>query len=126
MLAAQQGADVTPVWNKSNREHLIIGSEPTGTRADADAAVEALGWTKPYFLYADHINLKTFERFVAPCDFFTIDVADNIGQKSDDAEIAKFVERHPELTKPIRATRESRSFWGKFWQRCERCNDASF
>ena len=97
IMAADAGADVSPVWNKSNREHLIIGSEPSGTREAADAAVQELGWDKPYFLDADHINLKTFERFVAPCDFFTIDVADNIGQKSDDAEIAKFVERHPEL-----------------------------
>src|ERR1700748_3200304 len=97
VLAANAGVEVVPVWNKSNREHLIIGSEPSGTRAAADAAVKELGWTKPYFLDADHINLKTYERFVAPCDFFTIDVADNIGQKSDDAEIAKFVARHPEL-----------------------------
>ncbi len=97
VMAAEAGVDVAPVWNKSNREHLIIGSEPSGTRSAADAAVKELGWTKPYFLDADHINLKTFERFVAPCDFFTIDVADNIGQKSDPAEIAKFVERHPEL-----------------------------
>ncbi len=97
VMAAKAGADVTPVWNKSNREHLIIGSEPSGTRIAADAAVKELGWTKPYFLDADHINLNTFERFVAPCDFFTIDVADNIGQKSDPAEIEKFVVRHPEL-----------------------------
>ena len=97
VMAAKAGVDIAPVWNKSNREHLIIGSEPSGTRAAADAAVQALGWTGPYFLDADHINLGTYERFVAPCDFFTIDVADNIGQKSDPAEIAKFVARHPEL-----------------------------
>lgn len=97
MMAAKAGVDIAPVWNKSNREHLIIGSEPGGTRAAADVAVQALGWAKPYFLDADHINLNTYERFVAPCDFFTIDVADNIGQKSDPAEIAKFVDRHPEL-----------------------------
>lgn len=97
MQAAEAGAEVVPVWNKSNREHLIIGSEPTTTRAAADAAVKALGWSKPFFVDADHINLKTYERFLAPCDFFTIDVADNIGQKSDDAEIAKFLDRHPEL-----------------------------
>ncbi len=97
VMAADAGADIAPVWNKSNREHMIIGSEPSGTRAAADAAVKELGWTKPYFLDADHINLKTYERFVAPCNFSTIDVADNIGQNSDEAEIAKFVERHPEL-----------------------------
>ena len=60
------------MWNKSNREHMIIGSEPSATRAAADAAVKELGWTKPYFLDADHINLKTVDRFVAPCDFFTL------------------------------------------------------
>ena len=26
--AAAQGVDVVPVWNKSNREHITIGSEP--------------------------------------------------------------------------------------------------
>lgn len=97
VMAADAGVEIAPVWNKSNREHLIIGSEPTSTREAADDAVKALHWTKPYFLDADHINLKTYERFVAACDFFTLDVADNIGQKSDDAEIAKFVARHPEL-----------------------------
>lgn len=97
IMAAEAGADITPVWNKSNREHLIIGSEPSQTRAAIDVAVKELGWTKPYFADADHINLKTYERFVAPCDFFTLDVADNIGQKSDENEIAQFAERHPEL-----------------------------
>jgi len=97
IMAAEAGAEITPVWNKSNREHLIIGSEPSQTRAAIDVAVKELGWTKPYFADADHINLKTYERFVAPCDFFTLDVADNIGQKSDENEIAKFVARHPEL-----------------------------
>src|SRR5579862_8209408 len=29
LLAADAGVDVIPVWNKSNREHMIIGSEPS-------------------------------------------------------------------------------------------------
>src|ERR1700744_3076698 len=77
--AAQAGVEGQPVWNKSNREHMIIGSEPSQTRAAADAAVKELNWTKPSFLDADHINLKTVERFLAPCDFFTLDVAEMIG-----------------------------------------------
>lgn len=97
MLAAEAGAAVTPVWNKSNREHLIIGSEPATTRAAADAAVRELRWTAPYFVDADHIHLGTYERYLAPCDFFTIDVADRIGQGSPAGKIAAFVERHPEL-----------------------------
>jgi tagaturonate epimerase len=97
VLAAEAGIEVVPVWNKSNREHMIIGSEPSQTRVAADAAVKALGWTKPYFLDADHINLKTVGRFLDPCDFFTLDVADLIGQPADAADVAAFVARHPEL-----------------------------
>ena len=97
ILAQQAGIEVIPVWNKSNREHTIIGSEPTSTRAAADAAVEALGWAKPYFCDADHINLSTVDRFLASCDFFTIDVADYIGRPTESAAIDSFVKRHAEL-----------------------------
>ena len=37
--AAEQGVEVIPVWNKSNREHMTIGSEPASVRAAAEAAV---------------------------------------------------------------------------------------
>jgi len=97
VLAADVGVEVVPVWNKSNREHMIIGSEPSQTRLAADAAVKELGWTKPYFLDADHINLKTVARFLDSCNFFTLDVADLIGQPADAREVASFVKRHPEL-----------------------------
>jgi hypothetical protein len=95
--AGETGVEVVPVWNKSNREHTIIGTEPTQTRAAADAAVKELGWTKPYFLDADHINLKTVERFIAPCDFFTLDVAEEIGKAAKPEDVDAFVGRHPEL-----------------------------
>src|SRR6185437_6563026 len=97
VLAADAGVIVIPVWNKSNREHTIIGSEPQSARAAADAAVRALGWKHEYHVDADHINLKTVQRFIEPCDFFTIDVADLIGQPADEEAIRKFTERHPEL-----------------------------
>jgi hypothetical protein len=97
IMAADAGVEVVPVWNKSNREHLIIGSEPSATRAAADAAVKELGWTQPYFLDADHINLKTVQRFLDPCDFFTLDVADLIGQPAKPEDVKKFIQNHPEL-----------------------------
>jgi hypothetical protein len=97
ILAADAGVEVIPVWNKSNREHTIIGSEPVDTRAAADAAVKELGWTKPYFLDADHINLKTVHRFLDPCDFFTLDVADLIGQPATAEAVTTFLSNHPEL-----------------------------
>jgi hypothetical protein len=92
--ARQLGVDVTPVWNKSNREHLIVHSEPPSVRAEADAAVAALGWQGPYFVDADHIGLKTVDGFVATADFFTIDVADFIGKPAGEDAIAAFVAAH--------------------------------
>jgi len=97
LLAADAGVEVVPVWNKSNREHTIIGSEPVETRAAADAAVREMGWTKPYFLDADHINLKTVNRFLDPSDFFTLDVADLIGQPAKPEDVTEFIAGHPEL-----------------------------
>lgn len=97
ILAVDAGVEVIPVWNKSNREHLIIGSEPSQTRAAADAAVKELGWTRPYFLDADHINLKTVQRFLDPCDFFTLDVADMIGKPAKPEDVTEFLSAHPEL-----------------------------
>jgi hypothetical protein len=100
--AAETGVEVIPVWNKSNREHTIIGSEPASTRAAADAAVKALHWTKPYFCDADHIGLTTVDRFFDACDFYTIDVADFIGKPADPAAVDAFVKSHPELLGSIR------------------------
>ena len=101
IAARELGVEITPVWNKSNREHLIIGSEPQSTRDAADAAVSELGWNGEYLLDADHINLDTVDRFIEPCDFFTLDVADDIGKPADAADVAAFIDRHPELVGTI-------------------------
>src|SRR5450432_1783824 len=58
LLAIGLGARFVPVWNKSNREHTFIGTEPSSLRAEADAAVRALGWKHSYHLDADHIRRK--------------------------------------------------------------------
>src|ERR1700740_3563549 len=80
LLAAARGAAVVPVWNKSTREHAIVNSEPAGVRAAADAAVREMGWTRPYYVDADHIHLGTVDRFLDASDFYTIDVAEAIGR----------------------------------------------
>jgi hypothetical protein len=96
-LLAADGADVVPVWNKSNREHTFIGSEPSSVLAAAQAAVAALGWTKGWHVDADHIRIDTVDRFIPHSDFFTLDVADSIGQPAAAADVQAFIERHPEL-----------------------------
>ncbi len=90
--ARAMGLAVTPVWNKSNREHALIGSEPLDLRREADAAVAALKWDGPYHVDADHINLGTVDRFVEASDFYTIDVADYTGKAAEPASITAFVE----------------------------------
>lgn len=88
------GVDVAPVWNKSNREHLIVHSEPASVRDEADAAVKALGWQGAYFVDADHIGVKTVDRFIGPSDFFTLDVADFINKPAADGDIKAFASNY--------------------------------
>ena len=100
-MAAESGVQIIPVWNKSNREHTIIGSEPASTRAAAEAAVKALDWPHPFHVDADHIRLETVGRFIPHCDFYTIDVADSIGKPAASEAVRAFVSRHPELAGSI-------------------------
>lgn len=97
MQAAARGVEVTPVWNKSHREHAIVGSTPPSARSAAEEAVRELGWTKPFHVDADHIRLDTVDPFIDYSDFYTLDVADAIGQPAATDDLKAFVEHHPEL-----------------------------
>jgi hypothetical protein len=97
ILAREQGVEIAPVWNKSHREHTIVGSRPADVRAEADRAVLARGWKLPYFVDADHISLRTVDAFLDSCDFFTLDVADWIGQQAAASAVEQFVQRHERL-----------------------------
>lgn len=90
--ANSQGIDIVPVWNKSHREHTIIGTEPASVRTAADQAVKACGYDRAYYVDADHINFSNVDAFLESSDFFTIDVADFIGKKTDDANIKAFMD----------------------------------
>lgn len=91
------GLTVVPVWNKSFREHSIIGTEPMDVRRAADSAVAAEGWTADYHVDADHIGLRNVDAFLDASDFFTLDVADYIGIPAPEADLAAFVARHRDL-----------------------------
>ena len=90
--AEKYSIQFVPVWNKSNREHQIVGTVPMETRKEADAAVKALGYKGAYFVDADHINLSNVDKFIDASDFYTIDVADYIGKPAGNEEKAAFVE----------------------------------
>jgi hypothetical protein len=92
--AKEQGLDITPVWNKSHREHTIIGTTHADTRKEADDAVAALGWVGPYLVDADHIGLSNVDEFIEFSDFFTLDVADYIDKKADEDDVKSFVQKH--------------------------------
>jgi hypothetical protein len=91
IAASEKGIDITPVWNKSNREHITIGTQPLDVRIEADSVTKGAGFKKPYFVDADHINIDTVDRFIECSDFFTIDVASYIGKKADEKDILEFL-----------------------------------
>jgi len=90
--ANQTGLEISPVWNKSNREHLYVHSHPADVRKEADDAIAALGFTGDYFVDADHINMSTVAPFVETADFFTLDVASYIGKESSESEVNAFID----------------------------------
>ena len=94
---AADGVKIAPVWNKSNREHTFVGSEPQSVFDAGKAAVAALGWNDGWHVDADHIRLETVDRFLPCSDFFTLDVADSIGKPASADDVTAFVVRHPEL-----------------------------
>lgn len=94
---AADGIDVTPVWNKSNREHEIIGTSPQSVRDAAQAAVTERGWNKAWRTDADHISLNTVDAFISSSDFFTLDVADAIGGPVDESEVDRFLKARSDL-----------------------------
>lgn len=95
--AAEAGVEIIPVWNKSNREHLIVGSEPDSLRDAADQAVAKLQWQKSHYIDADHINFETVNSFIDSSNFYTIDVAEWIGKPALRSDVSDFVDAHPEL-----------------------------
>jgi len=93
LKAKERGVTITPVWNKSYREHKTVNTSPPELRAEADAAVKALAWTDPYRVDADHITMDTVGAFIESSDFFTMDVANYIGKSAPENVIEDFVER---------------------------------
>ena len=116
MMAAERGVEVIPTWNKSHREHLTVGTEPPTVRTAADEAVRELGWSRSYYVDADHINLETVGGYLSTSDFFTLDVAYAIGHPPEPSAVEALIRSHPELIgtieidgidKPFEISRES-------------------
>jgi len=113
--AMEQGVEVSPVWNKSHREHTIIGSTSQMTKEAVDHAIKSSEWNKPYFLDADHIGLKNVELFIDSCNFFTLDVADSINGTVSESDVVNYIEhcqkfigelQIPGIQNPISISRE--------------------
>jgi hypothetical protein len=116
LQAAERGMQIAPVWNKSHREHTIVGSSPRDVRSEADAACTARGWSGPFFVDADHIGLRNVDAFLDSSDFFTLDVADSIGTAPAADDLARFVVKYkqyvgrlqlPGLDTPLEITEET-------------------
>lgn len=92
-----EGVEVTPVWNKSNREHKTVGTKPESVRIEAGLAAKELNYKGDYLVDADHINIENVDPYIPVSDFFTIDVANFIGKeapKEDKKAFLKFVKKY--------------------------------
>ena len=94
LMAKDLGCEITPVWNKSYREHEIIGSKSIDTKEKVDNAISEFEWDDSYLLDADHINMNNVDFFINTCDFYTIDVADYIGRPIETKILSEFYNRN--------------------------------
>jgi len=88
------GIEIVPVWNKSYREHKIVKTTQASVLNEARNAVTNAGWTKNFYVDADHIGMETVDEFMEFSNFFTIDVAHFIGKSADAVKREDFVKRH--------------------------------
>lgn len=102
MKAKLAGVDIVPVWNKSHREHGIVGTTHADVRAEADEAVDNLGWNGEYRVDADHINMSNVDGYIQFADFFTLDVADFIMKPAEDYKVKAFITRNKQYLGELR------------------------
>src|SRR4030042_528995 len=96
-LARKNGIPLIPVWNKSFREHSIIGSNPENTQKIVDSAIKEYGWKNSYYIDADHINLKSVDYFMNYANFFTLDVGEFINKKAEEDDKQNFIKNFSSL-----------------------------
>lgn len=99
--AEAAGTVIVPVWNKSFREHAIIDSQPAEVRCEAEDAVTALAWPHAYFVDADHITLENVRLFTGSSNFFTLDVAGQIGGTVAPSAVDAFAEHYRDFVGPM-------------------------
>ena len=90
----ESGIDVVPVWNKSYREHKIVKSTHATVWDEAKSAVSNAGWTKSFYVDADHIGMNTVDEFIDYSNFFTIDVAHFINTSVNTNDKEEFIKRY--------------------------------
>ncbi len=91
MVLTSYRSGISPIANT----HSLVRAHKRAGRCGM--AIGQLGWTRPWHIDADHIRLETVDRFIAPSDFFTIDVADSIGQAASPSDIDTFTRRYANL-----------------------------
>ena len=89
--AKKLGVNLVPVWNKSFREHSIIGSDPADTKRIVQSAIKTFKWNDSYYIDADHINYNSVDHFMVYSNFFTIDVGSFINTKATEEETKAFL-----------------------------------
>jgi hypothetical protein len=94
LTAKADGVNIVPVWNKSHREHTIMGTRPEQTYTAAKEAVETLGWQDSFYVDADHIQISNVDLFIDSSNFFTLDIADSIGRSADDDKRNNFLSKY--------------------------------
>jgi hypothetical protein len=109
-MASFAGVEITPVWNKSAREHQITGTTPLMTREAAEKAVSTIKWDKPYFLNAEGFSSANIHNFIDDCNFFTIDASLFASNTITEKELNDFISNFAQFLDQIKVPGQKESF----------------
>jgi len=109
-MASFAGVEITPVWNKSEREYQVTGTTPYMARQTVEKAVSTVKWTKPYFLNADGVSLSNIQEFTNDCNFFTVDALLFANDQCPENDITRFCDDFSEYLENIKVQGQKESF----------------
>ena len=97
MKAGEAGVEVVPVWNKSNREHTIIGTEPSADAGCGGCGGEGAGLDEAVLSGCRPHQPEDRGAVHGAVRLLHARRGGEIGKPAAQADVDAFVERHPEL-----------------------------
>jgi len=85
------GINIFPVWNKSHTEYKSTADTPKQMYLSIKNCAQEASLNQGFGFDADHVTMENIDRYIADCDYFTIDVSNYIRKLAPYDEMDTFI-----------------------------------